>query len=136
MSTRGAAARDHVARPQPSSRPRPRPAAVRSPSRRRRFRIRLGLLYIPLVALLFAGVVYINSKELALVKRQGEVARQTARIQEQLALTSGRQAKIDATVRARAESMGMISPSSDAIRYIAARPAPAPTPETVDPVIP
>lgn len=128
MSTRGAAARDHVARPQSSPRPRPRPTAVRTRPRRRRFRVRLGLLSIPLVALLFAGVVYINSAELALVKRQGQVVRQTANVQEQLARLNARQDKIDVTVRARAENMGMISPSSDALRYVAARPAPAPTP--------
>ncbi len=130
MSSRGAAARDHVARPQAQPRPRTRPTEVRSRPRRRRsrLRIRLGLLSIPLVALLFAGVVYINSAELALVKRQGEVVRETARIQEQLAGLNGRQAKIDVTVRARAESLGMINPSSDALRYVTARPTPAATP--------
>lgn len=127
MSSRGAAARDdEVARPAP--RPRPRPRVVRSSARRRRqVRIRFGLLTIPLIALLFAGVVFINSKELSLVKRQGEVVRQTARVQEQLAQLNAKQEKADVTVRTRAEAMGMVNPSTDSIQYITARPE-TPTP--------
>ncbi len=127
MSTRGALARDEVARPEP--RPRPRPTAVRTqPRRRRRPRIRLGLLTIPLVALLFSGVVFINARELALVKRQGQVVRQTSEVQDQLAALTARQGKIDAGVRGWAEKTGMVSPSSDLLHYVTARPQTAPTP--------
>ena len=128
MSTRAAAARDHAA-PSRAPRPRTRPTEVRSRPRHRRrfrFRLRLGLLTIPLVAVLFAGVVFINSKELALVKRQGQVVRQTAAVQDQLARLNARQDKIDVTVRARAERMGMVSPSSDALQYVKARPTTTP----------
>jgi len=126
MSTRAAARVD----PRPDAPPRARPAELRVARRRRRrgrVRLRLGLLTIPLFALLFSGVVYVNSAELALIKRQGQVARQTAEVQEQIARLRASQNQMDVAVRARADRMGMFRPKSDDLRYIEARGV-APTP--------
>ncbi len=113
----------------PAARPQPQRRAELQLARRRRRRprIRLGLLVIPLFALLFSGVIYVNSAELALVKRQGQVARQTAEVQEQIARLQGTRSQTDVAVRARADRMGMFRPRSDDLRYIQARGAtPAP----------
>lgn len=126
MSTRAAA---RVA-PRPAARPR----AARRPDlhltrrrRRARVRIRLGLLTIPLLALLFSGVIYVNAAELELTKQQGQVARHTAEVQDQIARLRVTQSEMDVNVRARADRMGMYRPASGDLRYITVR-GTAPTP--------
>lgn len=111
--------------PAPAPAPRRRPTVVTRQRRRRRarFRLRLGLATIPLVAVLFAGVIYVNSAELRVTKRQGEVVRRTAVVQGQIDMARAAQAKRDAVVRTRAEELGMVTPNSDDLHYIEARPA-------------
>jgi hypothetical protein len=78
-------------RPAPA-RPRPRPAPRPATRRRRsRSRVRLGRLAIPIIALLLAGIVWINVAKLTLTSETGQVIQQarsveaeTARLKNQL----------------------------------------------------
>jgi hypothetical protein len=84
-------------RPAPP-RPRPRPAARPAARRRRsRSRVRLGRLVIPIVALLLAGIVWVNVAKLTLTNETGRVIQQarsieaeTARLKNQLAQRNAR----------------------------------------------
>ncbi len=107
---------------QPQRAPRPRPMVVQRRRRRARFRLRLGLATIPLVALLFAGVVYVNSAELKVTKRQGQIVRQSALVQEEIAQYKATQARKDVKVASQAQTYGMVLPGSDQLRFVRARP--------------
>lgn len=113
-----------AARParQPQRAPRQRPTVVQRRRRRVRFRLRLGLATIPLVAILFAGVVFVNSAELKVTKRQGQIVRQTALVQEEIAQYKATQARKDVKVAAQAQQLGMVLPGSDQLRFVRARP--------------
>ena len=123
MSARGAAATQPVRRPDERQRPRPRPQAVPSSRRRTRprFRLRLGLTVIPLIAVLFAGVVWLNAAKLAITKQQGQVARDTVGVGEELSILKSQQAQFDGHVIKAAELMGMTQPKSDGWTYLTAR---------------
>jgi hypothetical protein len=123
VSIRGALARP-APRPSGPARPRTRPKAVPAARKRRRPRIRLGLAVIPLVAILFAGVVWVNAAKLSVTKRQGQIARQMTAVQEQLMLLTAQQAQEDQTVKQTAENLGMIRPGSGDWTYVTARPGP------------
>lgn len=124
MSPRTALATQPSRHPQERPRPRPRPQAVPAARRRRRarFRLRLGLAVIPVMAVLFGGVVWLNSAKLGVTKRQGQVARQTVLVRGEVSALKSQQAQSDSTVRKRAEQMGMIQPKSDDWTYLPARP--------------
>ena len=122
MSGRGALATQPGRRPDERPRPRPRPQAVPAARRRRRPRFRLGLTVIPLVAVLFAGVVWLNSAKLAITKQQGQIARSTVLVREELSALKSQQAQSDAKVTKAAELAGMIRPKSDQWTYLTARP--------------
>lgn len=126
MASRGAAAARPQTRPQTPARPRPRPKAVPAARRRRRFRlrIRLGIAVIPLVGLLFMGIVYVNSAKLAVTKRQGQIATQMVAVQSEIARLQTRSAQSDAKVRKFAEAQGMTLPPSDEWVYVPARQRP------------
>jgi hypothetical protein len=79
---------------------------------------------IPLVALLFGGVVYLNAAKLSVTKRQGQVARQMTAVQEQLVQLKAAQARADTDTIATAEKLGMIKPSSGDWTYVRARTGP------------
>ena len=123
MSARGALAAHPAPRPDTRPRERTRPRVVSAPRRRRRFRlrIRLGLAVIPLVAMLFAGVVWLNSAKLAVTKRQGQVARQSVLVREQVAGLKSRLAQSDSVVIKKAELQGMSRPESGEWTYVRAR---------------
>ncbi len=75
-----------------------------------------------MIACLFAGVVWVNSVELRITKKQGQVTRQMTQVQEQLALLTSNRASWDEQVRARAEQeLGMIRTKSDDLTFVAAR---------------
>lgn len=120
MSTRGAAATRPAPRPagRPRERTRPRPV----PRARRRRTFRLGLTIIPLVAVLFSGVVWLNAATLSLTKKQGQVARQIGGVQDQLGQLKAAQAQFDNRIRAAAEKQGMVRPKSGDWTYVPARP--------------
>jgi hypothetical protein len=92
------------------------------PRSRRRRSFRLGLAIIPLIALLFGGVVWLNAATLSLTKKQGQVARQIGGVQDQLGQLKAAQAQFDNRIRAAAEKQGMIRPTSGKWTYIPARP--------------
>ena len=120
MSGRSALATQPARRP--DERPRPRPQAVPADRRRPRIRVRLGLAVIPVVAILFAGVVWLNSSKLAITKQQGQVARSAVLVREELSALKSQQAQSDSRVTKAAELMGMIQPTSDGWTYLPARP--------------
>ncbi len=120
MSGRSALATQPARRP--DERPRPRPQAVPAARRRPRIRVRLGLAVIPVVAILFAGVVWLNSAKLALTKQQGQVARSSVLVREELSALKSQQAQSDSRVTKAAELMGMIQPTSGDWTYLPARP--------------
>ena len=76
---------------------------------------------IPLIAVLFGGVVWLNSAKLAITKQQGQVARDTVSVGEELSAAKSQQAQVDGTVVKKAELMGMTQPKSDGWTYLAAR---------------
>lgn len=123
MTARGALASQPARRPDERQRPRTRPQAVPSSRRRSRtrFRLRLGLTVIPLIAVLFGGVVWLNSAKLAITKQQGQVARDTVGVSEELSILKSSQAQWDGKVVKKAELMGMTQPKSDGWTYLTAR---------------
>ena len=78
---------------------------------------------IPLIAVLFGGVVWLNSAKLAITKQQGQVARDTVGVGEELSILKSQQAQLDGTVVKAAELMGMIQPKSGGWTYLTARSA-------------
>ena len=120
MSGHSALATQPARRPDERSRPQAVPAARRR--RRPRLRVRLGLAVIPVVAILFAGVVWLNSSKLAITKQQGQVARSTVLVREELSALKSQQAQSDSRVTKAAELMGMIQPTSGDWTYLPARP--------------
>ena len=122
MSVRGALATRPA--PKPGARPKEhaRPRAVPTSRRRRGLRLRLGLAIIPLVAALFAGVVWLNAAKLSVTKRQGQIVRQIAGVGDQIGLLKSAQAQEDGKVIAWAEKQGMIRPGSAELTYVRARP--------------
>jgi len=122
VSVRGALATRPAPKPAVRPKERTRPRAVPSFRRRRRFRLRLGLAIIPLVALLFAGVVWLNAAKLSVTKRQGQIVRQIAAVGDQIGGLKSAQAQADGQVIAWAEKQGMIRPGSADLTYVRARP--------------
>ena len=120
MSARGALATRPA--PKPGARPkeRTRPRAV--PASRRRVRVRLGLAVVPLVAVLFAGVVWLNAARLSVTKRQGQIVRQIAGVGDQIGQLKSAEAQKNGEVIAWAEKQGMIRPGSADLTYVRARP--------------
>lgn len=122
MSARGALATQPARRPDERPRPRTRPKAVPAARRRRRvrFRLRLGLAVIPFVAVLFGGVVWLNAAKLTITKQQGQVARSTILVQQELSNLRSQQAQSDARVIKWAELAGMSQPKSGDWTYLQA----------------
>jgi hypothetical protein len=119
VSMRGALASRPA--PAPGARPkaRPRPRAVPA-SRRRRFR--LGLAAIPLVAVLFAGVVWLNAAKLSVTKRQGQIVRQIAAVGDQIGQLKTVESQKNGVVAAWATQQGMVRPTSAQLSFVKARP--------------
>lgn len=109
--------------PAPGARPkaRPRPRAV--PASRRRRRFRLGLAVIPLVAVLFAGVVWLNAAKLSVTKRQGQIVRQIAAVGDQIGQLKTVESQKNGVVAAWATRQGMVRPTSAQLSFVKARPA-------------
>ena len=61
---------------------------------------------IPLIAVLFAGVVWLNSAKLAITKQQGQVARDTVGVGEELSILKSQQAQFDGHVIKEFEADG------------------------------
>lgn len=78
---------------------------------------------IPLVGVLFAGVVWLNAAKLEITKKQGQVARQTVLVREELSALKSKQAQENGRVIKQAELAGMIQPKSADWTYIPARPS-------------
>jgi hypothetical protein len=127
---RSAAARQPSRAPAhaPRHRPRTRPVVVHRQRRRRRLRRRwrLGFAVIPMIAVLFAGVIFANSMELGLIKQQGAVAKHTIEVQGQIDSLQALKAHQDLVVRNRAASLGFVRPPTSQIGFIEVRPIPAP----------
>ena len=77
---------------------------------------------IPLIAVLFGGVVWLNSAKLAITKQQGQVARSTVLVREEVSALKSKQAQSDSRVIKSAEELGMIQPKSGEWTYLPARP--------------
>lgn len=120
MSMRGALASRPA--PAPGARPktRSRPRAV--PVSRRRRRFRLGLAVIPLVAVLFAGVVWLNAAKLSVTKRQGQIVRQIAAVGDQIGQLKTVESQKNGVVAAWATRQGMVRPGSADLTFVKARP--------------
>ena len=120
MSIRGALATRPAPKPgaRPKEQTRPRPV----PTSRRHLRVRLGFAVIPLVALLFAGIVWLNAARLSVTKRQGQIVRQIAGVGDQIGQLKSAEAQKNGEVTAWAEKQGMIRPGSADLTYVRARP--------------
>ncbi len=120
MSTR-ATARAHApaphrarpqGRPHPGPRPRPQAAPRRAPrsGRASRPRLRVGLLVIPIIALLLAGIVWINVSKLAFTAETGRVVERSRAVEAQNLRLKAQLDRANATVIDRAQDrldMGM-----------------------------
>jgi len=109
-----------AARPAPARAPvaRPRRPALARPRGRQRRSTRLGLLLIPVVAILLGGIVWVNAAELRLTKQQGDVARRQARVQQQLTALKAREERMDTEVVDRATTLGMRFPTANEVTYL------------------
>ena len=127
---RSAAARQpsHAPSHAPRHRPRTKPQVVHRQRRRHRLRRRwrLGFAVIPMIAILFGGVVFANSMELGLVKQQGAVAKHTIEVQGQIDSLQMLKAHQDLLVRNRAANMGFVRPPTSEIGFIDVRPVSGP----------
>jgi hypothetical protein len=74
------------------------------------------------VALLCAGLVWLNAAKLSVTKRQGQIVRQIAGVGDQIGALKSAQAQTDGQVIAWAEKQGMIRPGSGDLTYVRARP--------------
>lgn len=74
-----------------------------------------------MIATLFAGVVFVNSTELGVIKQQGAVTKHTIEVQEQITSLKTLQARRDLVVRNRAESLGFIRPLTPDLHFLDAR---------------
>ena len=74
-----------------------------------------------MIAVLFGGVVWLNSSKLAITKQQGQVARSVVLVREEVSALKSQQAQSDSRVIKAAEEMGMIQPKSGDWTYLAAR---------------
>ena len=121
MSTRAAPRTAPApARPRPKTRPASRPTRPRpARSGSRHTRVRLGRLAIPLVALVLAGIVWINVAKLTLTHETGQVIEQARSVEAETARLKSRFEQRNATVIARAEKrLGMVSPPSSEVTYL------------------
>jgi hypothetical protein len=73
---------------------------------------------IPLVAVMFGGVVWLNAAKLDITKQQGQVARSTILVQQELSNLRSQQAQFDARVIKAAEQAGMTQPKSGEWTYL------------------
>jgi hypothetical protein len=132
VSTRGATARAaapgtarpaRVARPAPARAPQRRPVPRRAPARRSR--LHPGLLLIPLIAALLAGIVWINVSKLAFTAETGRVVERARLVEAQNVRLKAQLDRVNATVVDRAqERLGMGVPVDSSITPLRA-PAPA-----------
>jgi len=122
VSLRGALASRPA--PVPGARPkaRSRPRAVPAARRRKRARFRLGLAAIPVVAVLFAGVVWLNAAKLSVTKRQGQIVRQIAAVGDQIGQLKTVESQKNGVVAAWATREGMVRPGSTDLTFVKARP--------------
>jgi hypothetical protein len=96
----------------PSRRAAPRARAARAP----RARIRLGLLLVPLIALLLGGVVWVNVAKLALTTETGRVVDRARSVEAETVRLKGRLEQQDGAVNARArDQLGMVDPPSQSL---------------------
>ena len=114
-AARAAAPAARRARPlefEPEVRPRPRQRAVPV----RRARVRLGLLVIPLVALLLAGIVWINVSKLAFTAETGRVVERARAVEAENVRLKAQLDRANATVVDRAQAnLGMGLPADSSI---------------------
>lgn len=123
MSTRAATAR--AAAPATTRRARAaQPAPARAPQRRpaprpvhaRRSRLHPGLLLIPIVAALLAGIVWINVSKLAFTAETGRVVERARQVEAQNVRLKAQLDRVNATVVDRAqERLGMGMPVDSSI---------------------
>jgi cell division protein FtsL len=96
----------------PSHRPAPRTGTAHAP----RARIKLGFLLVPLIALLLAGVVWMNVAKLALTTETGRVVDRARSVEAETVRLKGRLEQQDGAVNARArDQLGMVDPPSQSL---------------------
>lgn len=122
----------------PTARPRPRPAEApartrtapaRGTSARPRVRTRpradnrrLLLVAIPLIALLLAGIVWVNVATLGLTAGTGAVVERARAVEADNNLLQNRLEQRDAAVADRAQDkLGMVPSSGESVTYLDAR---------------
>jgi hypothetical protein len=114
------------ARPRPAEAParRARPAgaargAGRAPARPR---IRVGLLVIPLVALVLGGIVWVNVAKLSLTNATGQTIERARSVEAETARLKARLDQREANVmRSAQKRLGMEAPPGDAVTTLNAR---------------
>lgn len=110
-------------RPRPASSPRPRPADRRAASARARARPRprLGVLVIPLIALVLGGIVWVNVARLSLTNRTGQTIERARSVEAESARLKARLDQREAFVIRNAQrALGMEMPSAAAVTTLRA----------------
>lgn len=120
MSTRATArAHPHAPAPERRSAPRSRPRRAPAPRRASRPRIRvrhLGLLVIPIVALLLGGIVWVNVSKLAFTAETGRVVERSRAMEAQNLRLKAQLDRANSTVIDRAQDrLGMVMPGDGVI---------------------
>jgi hypothetical protein len=127
VARRGASApaRRTAPAPRPAPRSRPRPAP-RSAARRRRARtrVRVGRLVIPIIALLLAGIVWINVAKLTLTNETGRVIQQARSVEAETARLKNQLDQRNARVIDQAgRRLGLELAPTDQVTWLRAGPA-------------
>ena len=85
----------------------------------RRPRIRWGLLLVPLIAAMLAGIVWVNVAKLTVTTQTGEVLEQARAVQAETVGLQGRLEQRDGEVIDRARvRLGMVPAPSDQVTYL------------------
>ena len=106
----------------PPRRPRPAGAARRAGRAPARPRIRLGLLVIPLVALVLGGIVWVNVAKLSLTNATGQTIERARSVEAETARLKARLDQREANVmRSAQKRLGMETPPGDAVTTLNAR---------------
>jgi hypothetical protein len=81
--------------------------------------VRLGRLAIPLVAVVLAGIVWVNVAKLTVTHETGQVIERARSVEAETARLKSRFEQRNATVIARAEKrLGMVDPPSGSVTYL------------------
>lgn len=121
----GPRGRGQVAKPRTRAPARPLGPRTRGQvARAARPRVRVGRLMVPLIALLLAGIVWVNVATLSLTTATGQVVEEARGLEAETVRLRGDLDQRDGSVDERARvDLGMIDPPAETVRFLDVAPA-------------